>query len=260
MNCRDFETIVIDLVRHRQMEAAAREQGLAHAEVCARCAARLSAEQSLMTGVRAVIAEIADEQAPAHVEAALLVALRAQTGHKATPAIMPPAVRRRGMQWRPGLARAAAAAILVILVSVTWLKLTSREQKQEVKLPPVKPASPAPQKRAAAPNDTASVTKQTPIREPAQTRHSKTRRGVRQVTAPANEVASQFYPLVEEGELVPLESGQVIRVEVPASTLISLGLPITAEDVSRPVQADLLLGQDGLARAIRFLPQVPTRP
>jgi hypothetical protein len=72
--------------------------------------------------------------------------------------------------------------------------------------------------------------------------------------APETEVATSFYSLVEEGELVPLESGRVVRVEVPASALIALGLPITAESKDRPVQADLLLGQDGLARAIRFLP------
>lgn len=62
-----------------------------------------------------------------------------------------------------------------------------------------------------------------------------------------------FIALAEEGELAPLESGQVLRVELPASTLISMGLPILAEDVSKPVLADLLLGQDGLARAIRFV-------
>jgi hypothetical protein len=69
-----------------------------------------------------------------------------------------------------------------------------------------------------------------------------------------NEAISRFYPLVEEGEMASLESGMIVRVEAPVSTLITLGLPITAENINQPVQADLLLGQDGLARAIRFLP------
>ncbi len=68
------------------------------------------------------------------------------------------------------------------------------------------------------------------------------------------EVATRFFPLVGVDEMAPLESGQVVRVEVTVSTLISLGLPITTENINRPLQADLLLGQDGLARAIRFLP------
>ena len=53
----------------------------------------------------------------------------------------------------------------------------------------------------------------------------------------------------------PLESGLIVRGEATASALITLGLPITAENINRPVQVDLLLGQDGLARAIRFVPQ-----
>jgi hypothetical protein len=80
------------------------------------------------------------------------------------------------------------------------------------------------------------------------------RQGVRRNVEKANEVATRFYPLVEEDEMAPLESGVIVRVEAPASTLISFGLPITAENINRTVQADLLLGQDGLARAIRFLP------
>jgi hypothetical protein len=50
-----------------------------------------------------------------------------------------------------------------------------------------------------------------------------------------------------------LESGQVLRVELSTSTLISMGLRVTAEDVSKPVLADLLVGQDGVPRAIRFV-------
>ena len=52
----------------------------------------------------------------------------------------------------------------------------------------------------------------------------------------------------------------MVRVEVPVSTLIAWGLPITAENANQSVQADLLLGQDGLARAIRFSPEGLTSP
>ena len=85
-------------------------------------------------------------------------------------------------------------------------------------------------------------------------RTTRPHRGVRQGSALVNEAISRFYPLVEEGEMASLESGMIVRVEAPVSTLITLGLPITAENITQPVQADLLLGQDGLARAIRFLP------
>jgi hypothetical protein len=51
----------------------------------------------------------------------------------------------------------------------------------------------------------------------------------------------------------PMESGEVIRVQMPRSALITLGLPVDVEHADEPVMADLLIGEDGLARAIRFV-------
>jgi hypothetical protein len=51
----------------------------------------------------------------------------------------------------------------------------------------------------------------------------------------------------------PMESGEVIRVQMPRSALITLGLPVNVERADEPVMADLLIGEDGLARAIRFV-------
>lgn len=50
-----------------------------------------------------------------------------------------------------------------------------------------------------------------------------------------------------------MESGQLIRVQIPRSALVSFGLPVNVERADAPVTADLLLGEDGLARAIRFV-------
>jgi hypothetical protein len=54
-------------------------------------------------------------------------------------------------------------------------------------------------------------------------------------------------------EVEPMESGEVIRVHMPRSALITLGLPVDVEHADEPVLADLLIGEDGLARAIRFV-------
>jgi len=51
----------------------------------------------------------------------------------------------------------------------------------------------------------------------------------------------------------PMESGEVIRVQMPRSALITLGLPVNVERADEPIMADLLIGEDGLARAIRFV-------
>lgn len=49
------------------------------------------------------------------------------------------------------------------------------------------------------------------------------------------------------------ESGQILTVKVPRSMMISLGVAANIENGSRLVNAEVLMGDDGLARAIRFV-------
>jgi hypothetical protein len=48
------------------------------------------------------------------------------------------------------------------------------------------------------------------------------------------------------------QAGPVVRVEVSGAVLDSLGFPIPADLYGQRIQADLMLGEDGRARAIRF--------
>jgi hypothetical protein len=68
------------------------------------------------------------------------------------------------------------------------------------------------------------------------------------------ESVTEFIPLVVGAPAAtPLEGGQLVRVQLPRAALASLGLPLNAERGNEPVKADVLLGNDGLARAIRFV-------
>nr|MDQ3011507.1 hypothetical protein [Acidobacteriota bacterium] len=67
------------------------------------------------------------------------------------------------------------------------------------------------------------------------------------------EVATDFLPLTHEFDSEPLESGQLIRVQMPRTALASFGLPVNPERANIPVKADVLLAEDGSARAIRFI-------
>ena len=49
------------------------------------------------------------------------------------------------------------------------------------------------------------------------------------------------------------ESGQIVRVRVPSSMMVSLGLVVSVEKPSDLVDAEVLVGDDGLTRAIRFI-------
>jgi hypothetical protein len=66
-----------------------------------------------------------------------------------------------------------------------------------------------------------------------------------------HEVDTEFYPLMEVAP--PFERGELVRVTVPASTMRDAGYFVEASHWDDPVQADVLYGQEGLARAIRFV-------
>jgi hypothetical protein len=80
---------------------------------------------------------------------------------------------------------------------------------------------------------------------------------VEQASAIRNEevIASEFFPLQGQGEMeLPAgESSGVVRVAVPRATLLAFGLPMNPELAMEPLEAEILVGEDGAAQAIRFL-------
>jgi hypothetical protein len=104
MNCLDFENVVVAIAREELTDAAARSEGLAHADTCARCARRLAGEMLLSDAVAAAIADDAPKQAPPHVVKMLLEARRERAN----------AARRNRRIWiRRSVTGALAAALLI---------------------------------------------------------------------------------------------------------------------------------------------------
>jgi hypothetical protein len=64
------------------------------------------------------------------------------------------------------------------------------------------------------------------------------------------EVMTDFFPLMNPAP--PFERGQMLRVQLPAAAMRTVGLPVREERMSDPIQADVLVGEEGMARAIRF--------
>ena len=62
-----------------------------------------------------------------------------------------------------------------------------------------------------------------------------------------------FIALPNAGKLADTEDVNLVRVEVPRSAMLALGLEVSAERASELVQADVMIGPDGLARAVRFV-------
>ncbi len=67
------------------------------------------------------------------------------------------------------------------------------------------------------------------------------------------EIATDFLPIGYGTPLAPDEFAQVIRVSVPRSDLAQFGLPVRFDEGPERVTADIVLGEDGIARAVRFV-------
>ena len=122
------------------------------------------------------------------------------------------------------LAGLAAAAAITLFFSVR-----PQEHPKPVDSMPVVAAAPAPVEAIAPP-------------EP---------KPVRKVRRQPREIVTQFFPLLDVAP--PFERGELLRVTVPASTMRKVGLPVNEERLGDRVYADVLVGEEGLARAIRFV-------
>src|SRR5579872_970575 len=72
-------------------------------------------------------------------------------------------------------------------------------------------------------------------------------------TATAEDSNSDFVPLPYGETLSADDSGLVVRVSLTRSALGSLGYPVDEVHGGDLVQADLLVGEDGLPRAVRLV-------
>jgi hypothetical protein len=71
--------------------------------------------------------------------------------------------------------------------------------------------------------------------------------------ADAPEVASPYVALGDTNAANIQEGAQVVRVEMPRYAMARFGLPVNMERYDERVKADVWLGADGVARAIRFV-------
>lgn len=249
MNCQNFEIIINDLARDQIMDVAARDSALGHTSVCGRCAARLADEKMLTAGLRRLAASANAEEAPARVEARLLAALREQKTLSPSANVVNPYPHRLRR-----FAIAAAAAILVVLALAATRfnqsgKLILIEQAQQLNI----------KDQLAEPSRAVPVERQPVLairnqpRSPQKINRQKGQPPHPPDAGATHEIATDFIPLVHGDSMNLMESGQLVRVELPRSALVSFGLPMDMERANQRVKADVVVGNDGLARAIRFV-------
>jgi hypothetical protein len=289
MNCNEFETLVNDLARKRMMDAALRNETDSHAKDCARCHARLIEEKQLTVGLRALAILDENKKAPASMEASLLAAFRKNSSSTHTPIAAMPSLSstashksRINLWW-------VAAAVFLILFAIAALRLQqphkiekapeqmvqqqpkpqelSPDNKEDKKIVPDN--SPAPDKNdelhVNADNRQRKAPRQNVSRKDLQklspqvannestgsTSTPEALPGPEQLTQ--NEVTTPFISLTQGYTLPMPEGGQLLRIEMPRSALASFGLPVNEERMNGRIKADVVVGNDGIPRAIRFV-------
>ena len=73
------------------------------------------------------------------------------------------------------------------------------------------------------------------------------------VQSAAQEMTTDYMPIGYGQPVYPEEFTQVVRVSFPRSEMVQFGLPVQPSSASDQVMADVVLGEDGVARAIRFV-------
>ena len=250
MNCHDFEVIASDLSKDVLMDANLRENGLEHSSSCADCAARLEEERTLTGGLR-LLARASTEEAPANVGAAVLTAFRQIQ--------IVPSTRTPYRRWIYVAASAAALVLIAMLIALN----AARTQKPQLPSPQAKTVEKTPGE-TVTPNTSVPSEIPASVRTPVAaktTGHGGQHRGsIRQKPVQEEtdsnaitEIRTEFIPLTNREAFAQMDGGQVMRVELPRSALMSFGLPMDMERATERIKADVVVGNDGLARAIRFV-------
>lgn len=224
MNCSPFEPWLIDLARGVALDADRMEQVRCHLRDCARCEARLERERAVSAALRRLAA---DSAAPAWDPASERVLLDAFDAVRMR--------RKHAHAWF--VYPAAAAALVAVALTVGWTHEPNGVPAAPTSPPPLRVAAVEPPVSAAA----IDPAKATPVR-----------RVARPTTRPARRAGAAFISWPGAGDLPAFESGELMRVDLPASVALSLGLVRAAR--TTVVQADVLIGQDGFARAVRLAP------
>lgn len=257
MNCQEFNELLNELASDRLLDALARKRALVHAGGCETCARQLAAQRALTAGLIEFADLTSRELPPARIKQQLRAAVAerrvAPTAAPVSATVLPfkPAAK---WSWQRQ-ALAAAASILVLLTGSTllWRNSISTDQTKLAAL-----ATPSP---AVAP-----VVQESPLGSPAavvasqvaQQRQSVKRRQVRRarVVEPETdeqELASEFVPLTLDTDERALANGTLVRLEVSRARLIAMGLPLRIEADRDTINAEVMMGDNGVAYAIRVV-------
>lgn len=229
--CRVVQEILVAVARAENVNAAEQRLLREHVETCAECRRRLANERMLSAGLAAMARE-PGVPSP-EVRSALMAEFRRE--RKVVP------IRRPVMKW---VAIAAVAAAVVI--AMVMAKGRTKESPAPPPVQVVKAPGPVP---VIAPQVQAPV--QARVRPVLHPRRRPVAPPVQVDDAP--EVATDFFEIPYVEPLRPEQRADVFRMQVPRASMAAFGLPVTGGRLDSRVTADVLMGEDGVVRAVRFI-------
>ncbi len=265
MKCERFQVIAGELARNDIMDADERARALAHAAACESCEEVLAWHSRLSEGFRSLALETKAAQASSSVKGQVLTAFRERRRIFSVPA----SPLRRHF-WI-----SAAAAVLLLAVGILgwrWYVASAPQRIEQVSSqntpanigatapvkPPVAAISPSLPRNASTPlvsrrfqSPKHSTTFAQPRLDVA--KRATTQPSLSAATHEPKEITTAFVPLGYGSALDLQDGGQMVRVELPRSALARFGLPMNMNRADEKIKADVLVGADGLARAIRFV-------
>ena len=255
MNCQKVETVVMDLARTQLLEMGIRDEALAHCEACTACAKRFAEQRALTNALHDLATNIRSVGAPQVVENNLVAELRSRA--LATNAL---SSGSRRIYW----GSAIAATLLIIVAASAAVRLYQKQPAltagpnsealiKDVGRSSVQNVTPQPIAKAETAGSGPSRVTRPPHKRLPKPNTSLAAKPTAKTADYASEIATEFLPLGYGNALNLQDGGQIVRVEVPRSTLASFGLPMNTNRVGERVKADVLFGADGSARAIRFV-------
>jgi hypothetical protein len=246
MNCHSCRDVVLDLARGVMIPPAAARAAEGHLATCSTCADELWRQRELTLTFEALAAGTQGCPAPDEVEERLL---RRFDGEHAGP-VVPQVTRRRPFHGWP----VAAAAAIATLMVWAWPR---EQQRHDVATAVRNEQAPEREVRTAS---HAAPEVNAPSGSAAKGRIGEGRRSRpgREGRRPSNRGLAvpelEFMPLPGASALPAFESGSIVRVELPVAALPAYGLSIVPDPTRPAVEADVIVGQDGQARAIRLVP------
>ena len=236
MECRDCDSIIHDFMRAGLANEDARAKAFEHIIHCARCEIRFSNVRSLERALGALAEAMDSEGAAAQLEPALRTAFQQQKR-----------ARQRSRSVAGWVAAGLAASLLLSIgvLSRHWVFGLGRKPPTVATSSVVTPTKVA---DAQTPKPTAKEAQETRS-------HAKPKPRIPSKRSDSEELMTGFYELSYAGSSDHMMSGEIVRVTLRGSVLPGIGFPVALDGdrAAELITADLLVGENGLPLAIRFV-------